>query len=304
MRRRTGPGQSRPQIVICRCRSHCTTYNPITRLYEGSGQPQSRPTRDNHARDDRLLNSRIARRNIADNPPLLLPTTGSVLATWLGQTFTECEILMNLPLSHPGRPLIFLNPPEANGPFVWPSTDEVLLPNTGLYALSNHRSNQAFLTVAHRLHALLLDANHYIRTNQESQYLTSLTIQLSEKMHQLMRLREVEWSQQRGASGVDAPYVNTGKGFIEISENRYSLAETYPRVIFPTDRSTQWHSVCVLHPLSCSRKHFLHPPPRITNTSRWISESASTTWCNGRRPCLHSSGSNIGFTPRLSQSHH
>lgn len=211
MQRRTRLAPSRPQIVICKCRSHCTIYNPTTGRYEGNGQPQSRPTRDNHARNDRLLSSTIANSSTYAAPAQTPAFPSSALAPWVRQAVAECEILMNLPLSHPGRPLVFLNPPQVNGAFVWPSADVVVHPNTGLYALSNARANQAFLSVAFRMRALLLDATHHSRRNPQSQQLASLVIQLSNNMHQLMRLREVEWSQQRGASGVDVPYVNTGE---------------------------------------------------------------------------------------------
>lgn len=206
--RRTGPYE-RPQIVICRCRSHCTTFNPASGNFEGNGQPQTRPTRDNHARDDRLL--AIAPTNL----PTANATAAQPLApqtTWIQQALLECQMLMSLPLSHPGRPFVFVNPPELNGPFIWPSDNETLHPNTGMYALAQHRSNQMFLLVAHHVHTLLMNA--WAQPNPQSDQLSALIVFLRQTMSQLMRFREIEWSQQRGSRGFDIPYINTGGSYI------------------------------------------------------------------------------------------
>lgn len=227
--RRAGPYE-RPRIVICRCRSHCTTFNPATGNFEGNGQPQTRATRDNHVRDDRILAVAppgLPAANAAAPQPL--PTHATVpqplppqlhapnalpsqaLApqpTWIQQALLECQMFMSLPLSHPARPFVFINPPELNGPFIWPPDNEILHPNTGMYALAQHRSNQMFLFVAHHVHTLLVNA--WAQPNPHSDQLSALVVFLRQRMSQLMRFREIEWSQQRGSRGIDVPYVNTG----------------------------------------------------------------------------------------------
>lgn len=198
---------NRPQIVICKCKSHCTTFNPATGSYEGNGQLQSRSTRDNHSRDDQWLRTGDTTQTVIMTRTARTPSR-SASGGWLQQASIECEILMALPLSHPQRHFVFINPPEENGPFIWPNEHEILHPNTGLYALSNHRSNQPFLHVANYLHALLVQASRY--DDQQAEDLLALVQLLRQKMNHLMRLKEVEWSRQRGARGVDIPFVNTG----------------------------------------------------------------------------------------------
>ncbi|PPQ66510.1 hypothetical protein CVT24_007059 [Panaeolus cyanescens] len=46
------PKTPRKKTVTCRCRSHCTTWNPETRTYEGDGFDIPRSTRDRHRQDD------------------------------------------------------------------------------------------------------------------------------------------------------------------------------------------------------------------------------------------------------------
>lgn len=203
-------GRSRPLVVICKCKSHCMTFNPSTGVYEGEGHPQSRSTRDNHVRDDRAMMMANA---AATTSATRLQAPQSSSNNWIQHSYDDIDSLMSLPLSHSQRPFKFINLPAGHGPFVWPNDSDHLHANRGLYALSSDRANRQFLFVANRLWEYFGLALHVQATSTDHDHdLQSgeLLDFIRQKMNHLTRLKEVEWSRQRGDSGVDVPFVNTG----------------------------------------------------------------------------------------------
>lgn len=198
--------KKRPLIVICRCKSHCTSLNVVTGIYEGDGMPQSRSTRDRHARDDKnLISSTVLYR--------APPAPNSSPDDWIRQIFEEVQLLMEQPLTSVQYPLAFKFLPEENGPFVWPNDDNILNFNHGLHSLNEHKANRPFLTLENRLQNLyFLAFRNLAQSDDDTQdRINTLLLYIRENIYNLIRTKEVEWAQQRGTRGVSGPYVNTGE---------------------------------------------------------------------------------------------
>lgn len=198
--------QGQSDLVYCRCRSYCTRWNHVSRQYEGPGQVISRRTRDNHVRDDRTAAAMHQNRQLPlpmalplNNPPQDLPHPHALL-------ISEIDSIMELPFTHPNRPLVFLHDPSENGEFIWPTDDEITIPNRGPHALLNHRNNKYYLFVEHRLCSILRDLQ-LLPGDADNQ---ALNLRVDAELRNLVQQKCVEWSEQRGNGGPGRPFVNTG----------------------------------------------------------------------------------------------
>lgn len=198
-----GRSRGRPLLVTCRCRSYCTTFNPVTRLYEG-GHLQSPSTRDNHIKDDEIL------RGLSDGLPVVAVSQNTAF-DWIQRAIDEVRALSEQPVLNPNRPFSFKSNPHDNGPFIWPNDEAIVLPNHGLYSLTDEQPNRPFLSAVYRLvqiYSLALQHN-----NNFPDSANSLLEEIFQALGHFTRLKEIEWAQQRGHSGVGVPFVNTGTLF-------------------------------------------------------------------------------------------
>ena len=210
----------RPKTCICRCRSHCTVFNPSTGQYDGEGVCVTRSTRDNHSKDDKRLD-RISTlsvgpsRTCLSRPP---PTSSSFSGPggtyepaadvqWLKIVEKEIDFILQFPLVSPTVPLIFANDPCSQTEYSWPTDQEIVLPNFGPHALApNLRANGAFLEAEGRFCELL----SLLLTMKPSADTESLSDQLYEELRRLHRDKNIQWAQQRVSSDQGRIVVNTG----------------------------------------------------------------------------------------------
>lgn len=192
----------RSRQVRCRCKSHCTVFNVATGRYEGDGVLVFRGIRDNHTADDRRCANHIVPRLIT------LPTTLQTQPAnnWFDIVKEELDALATLPTTSVTHPLIFVNKPEDNGEFVSPNNNGILVTNVGLYALTGHRANRAFLSTEYRLSELFRS----LMDNDELEA-PDLLDNILQQWRGLMREKSVQWGQQRGGRGHRVPYMNTSE---------------------------------------------------------------------------------------------
>lgn len=204
-----GPSKKRTKICFCRCRSHCTTYNSSKGIYEGPGKLHSRGTRDNHARDDRMLAARqhstfpvnqhrtpgSRQHNIASSPLAALPHRAMDFTEIY---IAEVEWLSTLPLANANNPFVFTHSPELNGGYSPSPVAALLRPNTGTHTLvRSSRANLAFLSIEHRLHNIL----GYIKPRPSSEESERLSDQIDQLWTRMCHEKEFQWENQRVGSG-------------------------------------------------------------------------------------------------------
>lgn len=209
---------------ICKCRSHCTTLNPATGLYEGEGQLHTQGTRYNHARDDKLLKARekikkfLLPRKVRSTARSQLEASTSAhaaddddhrhpQANWLKRIHDEFAAYCEVPVTSPTVPLVFNHHPAHNGEYIRPSKDQLLLPNFGLYSLLEKRchTNAPFIATENRLCELASLSKE--GTSDEASTLYNAIL---EELARLNWQKEHHWEQQRGGSSHKV-VVNTGK---------------------------------------------------------------------------------------------
>lgn len=196
---------------LCKCRSHCTTLNAGTGLYEGEGQMHTRSTRSNHSRDDKLLagRARAGSGSRLGNPLSRLLRSSDRTEkqkTWVESILAEVAFCSELSVTSPTIPLIFHNPPATGGEYTRRSNDELLYPNHGLHALKpRSRSNGAFIMMEHRLCELASLLIPEVAEDGVSDALDSIF----EELAGLDAQKESHWEQQRTVT--TSPHVNTGE---------------------------------------------------------------------------------------------
>lgn len=200
--------QRRSPLVLCRCQSHCTIYNPLTRLYDGNGFWISRSSRDSHSRDDRLRRVTTAEQALA-GPTNAHNPNGNQRNNWVHVYHTEVEVLSTLPITSRRYPLVFSNSPRLNGPFVKPSDHEIVVPNHGIHQLTPSRANRAFLEIEARYCELFSFVQQMRPLDEDA---IDLLDMLYTELRRLNREKEVQWTEQRSLAGMtDVCYVNTGQ---------------------------------------------------------------------------------------------
>ena len=195
-----------PRQVRCRCRAHCTIFNPITRRYEGDGELVSCSTRDNHSRDDRMTERILA----AERAEADLEGQGLADVDWIDAIYSEIDILMSFSMTNMNRHLVFRNKPAESGPFIWPSDEEITLPNYGLHSLTQDPVNREMLFVENRL-CQLVEIVRRRGHPDEDERARALLDRLLIELGRLVRQKEIEWAQQRGTVGTYRNYLNTGE---------------------------------------------------------------------------------------------
>ena len=140
------------------------TLNPLTGRYEGNGSMQSRSTQDNHVRDD----ERSQLISECEGLPAMstLSSTGEPARNRYARINDEVDLLMGFPMTSFLRPLVFQNPPEENGEFIWPNPLDP--PNHGVFALTNDTANRKFLSTENQLFELHTDINETHDNSEDS----------------------------------------------------------------------------------------------------------------------------------------
>ena len=207
----TIPGRrlTRPNTVICKCKSHCTLFNPVTGTYEGDGHSIPRGTRDQHVKDDKRHDHDQAVAIVTTPSQLAESALASqgVRNRWIQRIADEIPLLSSFPVTARNKPLVFKRQPASNGVFQWPGDLDMTIGNHGTYALAtNESANQAYLAVEQRLCELFSFVRY---SHDNSEPTNSLLDRLHRELCRLNHEKEVEWSQQRIDPNIS--YVSTGK---------------------------------------------------------------------------------------------
>ncbi|RDB24958.1 hypothetical protein Hypma_008133 [Hypsizygus marmoreus] len=205
---------SRAKQCRCKCKSHCLVFNASTELYEGDGKMVSRSTRDNHAKDDKLLatlEQGASQNRTRHDGPSRAPTvqTDTQLdrqRNWIRLCEEEILLLSEFPVSDPMHPLEFANNPSDHGEYIPPTPTELVQPNRGTFALSGSRANTSFLTAEYRLCELATT----LSTMERSDEAEALAVRLHEELSFLSQQKAVHWAQQRIHIQPGRIVVNTG----------------------------------------------------------------------------------------------
>ncbi|KAF9035482.1 hypothetical protein BJ165DRAFT_1533486 [Panaeolus papilionaceus] len=181
----------RSKEVYCKCKSYCTTWNPVSQRYEGHGEPIPRSTRDRHSAEDR----RRFQSGQATAPTL--NTSSPAHQDWITSVQSQIMVVSSLPLTFPGKPFEFLhNPSEA-----WPycratSPHELLVRNRSPCSLKENYKYNAPCLDAERQLLDLYSIVTLFRSDAEEEGRLAMEMILDG----LMRIdweKEVQWSEQR-----------------------------------------------------------------------------------------------------------
>jgi hypothetical protein len=215
-------------LVICKCKSRCTTFNPSSRSYEGSGKPVSRSIRNRHARDDRILaaRERVPQHTESSRRQGLQTTTTQndlvheVVDAWahhVNLLEREVEWYCQLPFTTPTAPLSFVNNPALFGEYVLPAVSELVRANHGLYALrSGIRANATFLVAEHRFCEIIS-----LLISKESSTGDPLRERLYHELTRMSLEKGISWAQQRSHLEPGRILVNTGR--LDLSSTAFSI---------------------------------------------------------------------------------
>jgi hypothetical protein len=203
--------------VLCRCRSHCTRYDPSTGIYVGPGVPIPSKTAGRHALEDQLAEAAKNFNGTSD------PRSDSPAPPAGGGAFEvddpsqeelyalEAEIAGRTVWSPTDHPLVFLTEPGPSQGFVLPNPSEIHLSNHGPHALDpTHHSNIAYIENEMRLCEILVQLRELRHSGTP---LEDLEEKVSEGLARMWRHKEVEWSRRRYRSVAihhGIPVVETG----------------------------------------------------------------------------------------------
>jgi len=205
--------------VRCTCRSHCLTFNPETRSYEGEGQLVPRSTAANHRRDDisfQTLDSftqDIATQVLGLSPPPEIldhhPTNPifddqDIPPRFHDQSSSDdLYFILEVETSHrcawaPGnRSLVFILNPPPTLPYEPPTASEILIPNRAPYSLDpQNPTNRPYLENESRLCEILMT----LERRPVSDTRDRLLARAYEGLAMMNRHKEVEWNRQRAGS--------------------------------------------------------------------------------------------------------
>ena len=204
---------SRRKDCICRCQSHCTTYNQETYRWEG-GQKISRSLRELHRRDDQTTQRlQQATTHVLSRPetaPELYTITQANHDNYLALIRTELKALAVFPISSPLRPLNFIQNPKSSDAwsnFSFPTLEAMIQPNTGPYAL-NERShcNASYLDAEFRL----CEVYKYLSTIRHTEDVVDLQDAVYSELERMNEEKAFQWSQQIVNKKYSSCVVNTG----------------------------------------------------------------------------------------------
>ena len=222
--------KKRQPLSLCTCKSHCRTFNAVTSRYEGIGRWIPRGTRDDHVRDEKRGRSLITLGgktldsppppSISSGPSTQYPTSDNSPSEDRDKSLLKCFedeflYLTSCPTTSLTKPLIFLNDPDLNGEFISPEFEEMLMGNSGKYALCPHRqANEAFIHIEYRCCNMLAHLGNIKGTEERD----ALALAISDHLVYLNHQKGIQWARYRGTvqgatSGPALLVVNTGEKF-------------------------------------------------------------------------------------------
>src|ERR1700742_3045296 len=203
---------------LCKCQSHCTTYNPLTGHWEG-GRSVSRSLRGLHHKDDRTAQcSKQSRMRTLLDAKVQQTTPGASITAhakhndYLALIRIELDLLAAYPVTSPLRPLSFNRDPRSSDPnvygsFWWPTLEEMIQPNTGRYTLKEKaRCNILYLDAEFRL----CEIYKYLSTITYTDIVLDLQDSVRLELERLNEQKAFQWSQQITHSRYPNSVVNTG----------------------------------------------------------------------------------------------
>jgi hypothetical protein len=113
----------------------------------------------------------------------------------------EFSYLSSCPTTSLTKPLVFVNDPDFYGEFTPPPFDEMLMGNSGKYALCPYRqANEAFIYIEYRCCNILAHLGNIEGTEERD----ALALAISDHLVYLNHQKGVQWAQHRGANTVPA----------------------------------------------------------------------------------------------------
>ena len=187
--------------TLCRCRSHCTRYDPSTDAYVGHGIYIPFKTARCHALEDQRAE---ALGNFAGSPtppasePILPADTEIPDIEGPSQEeldTLEAEISGRIAWAPTDRPLVFFTNPGPWQEFTLPKPSEVHLSNHGPHALDpTHHANTAYIENEMRLCEILV---HLRKLGGSGVVLEDLEECVLEGLARMWKHKEVEWKRRR-----------------------------------------------------------------------------------------------------------
>jgi hypothetical protein len=204
--------------VVCKCRSHCTRYDPNGHTYLGPGVLVPLTTARRHALDDQraesLGNSPKTTVPSPLDPPILPGYTEIIGVGELSQgelSMLEAEISGRSAWSPTGQPLVFLTNPGPSQEFNFPNASNVHFSNQGPHALDpTQNTNVAYIENEMRLCEILVQLRELRHSGMQLEHLEENTL---EGLSRMWRHKEAEWRRCRYQSialHYGFPVVNTG----------------------------------------------------------------------------------------------
>lgn len=201
------------RIVVCKCRTHCTVWDPDTQTRIGKGRHVTRGTKHNHTRDDRRM-AALYKRSSGPVAPNGLSTSLKPLSRlkekrhWARLVEMELAMVYQHPVAPLIHPLVFRKDPKdglENPDMDWRK------PNEGDHALKEKsHSNIPFLHLEYRLSYLMSTAVN-MRPSRER---TSVVALLEAAHYRLNNEKTLHWTAQhaqRGDTSDRENIVHTGK---------------------------------------------------------------------------------------------
>lgn len=205
------------RIVVCKCRTHCTVWDPDTQTRIGKGRHVTRGTKHNHTRDDRRM-AALCKRSSTSGPvaPNRLSTSLKPLSRlqerrhWAKLVEMELATIYQDPIAPLIHPLVFHKDPKDGLAIGNPGMDW-RKPNEGDLALKEKsHSNVPFLHLEYRLSHLMSTAMS-MRPSRER---TSVVALLEAAHYRMNTEKTLHWRvqhAQRGATSDRENVVHTGK---------------------------------------------------------------------------------------------
>lgn len=196
------PGHLGMKETLCRCRSHCTRYDPTADTYVGPGIFIPYKTARRHALEDQRAEAlgNFAGRvpPPASNPPLSPSNAGTPDIGELSQeelSTLEAEATGRAAWTPADYPLVFLKNPGHLQEFILPEPSEVHLSNYGPHALEpTHYANTAFIENEMRLCEILVRLRELEGSGVPLGYLEE---KVWEGLTRMWKHKEAEWRRSR-----------------------------------------------------------------------------------------------------------
>ena len=227
-------------LVLCTCRSHCTTFDYSTQTFVGPGHLIPKSTALAHRKDDfRIENldnfsGNIASHVLQHDPPPEIPDTHLPTTSQQELFVLEMEVIDRAMWTPAGQALVFAIDPPSELEYQYPRVSEVHLANHGPHALDpNKRSNALYLENESRLCEILSRLRVLTPKTDEA---VGVEDKVYEGLRRMRRHKETEWNRQKrhsivrqhGYAVVDSSKSSTSAMIHLISHNSRSLPAISP----------------------------------------------------------------------------